>query len=161
MSILRYFADALEQGGIDEAYLDVTKKTHGSYEGSRNARYPDESSCEERSRRYFLSRHRTNMLIAKIASDIHKPDGVTTVRPEQVEAFLPPMPVDALLGVGKKTVAKMSEMGIQPSENSQNMIFNVSWRFSARSWALLPQRCQRSRQHARARSGRSGNPSVE
>jgi len=113
MSILRYFADALEQGGIDEAYLDVTKKTHGSYEEAETLVTQMKAAVKKEVGVTFSVGIGPNMLIAKIASDIHKPDGVTTVRPEQVEAFLPPMPVDALLGVGKKTVAKMSEMGIQ------------------------------------------------
>ena len=54
-----------------------------------------------------------NKLIAKIASDMQKPDGVTVVLPEEVESFLSPLPVDSLLGVGRKTVAKMEALGIK------------------------------------------------
>jgi DNA polymerase IV (archaeal DinB-like DNA polymerase) len=112
MIILRRFADSLEQGGIDEAYLDVTKKTRGSYEQSEMLVSEMKEAVKREVGITFSVGIGPNMLIAKIASDIHKPDGITVVRPEQVEAFLSPMPVDALLGVGKKTVAKMSEMGI-------------------------------------------------
>ena len=112
MIILRRFADSLEQGGIDEAYLDVTKKTHGSYEQAEALVSEMKEAVKLEVGITFSVGIGPNMLIAKIASDVHKPDGITVVRPEQVEAFLSPMQVDALLGVGKKTVAKMSEMGI-------------------------------------------------
>ncbi len=113
MAILRRFADALEVGGIDEAYLDVTKKTQGSYEEAEALVCKMKEAVKREVQVTFSVGIGPNMLIAKIASDIHKPDGVTIVCPEQVESFLSPKPVDVLLGVGKKTVAKMSEMGIQ------------------------------------------------
>jgi DNA polymerase IV (DinB-like DNA polymerase) len=54
-----------------------------------------------------------NKLVAKIASDVQKPDGVTVVLPGEVEGFLSPMPVDRLLGVGRKTSVKMDALGIK------------------------------------------------
>jgi DNA polymerase IV (DinB-like DNA polymerase) len=53
-----------------------------------------------------------NKLLAKIASDTHKPDGLTIVRPGEV-SFLNPMPVDRLIGVGRKTSQKMNELNIK------------------------------------------------
>ena len=54
-----------------------------------------------------------NKLIAKIACDSQKPDGLTIVKPEEAQAFLAPLPVDRLLGVGKKTTVRMEQMGIK------------------------------------------------
>jgi len=113
MTILRGFADALEQAGIDEAYLDVTNRTHGSYEEAQALVAEMKRAVKEQVGVTFSVGIGPNKLIAKIASDMHKPDGVTIIRPEEVQAFLSHLPVDSLLGVGKKTVAKMAEMGIK------------------------------------------------
>jgi DNA polymerase-4 len=54
-----------------------------------------------------------NKFLAKIASDWHKPDGLFVVQPENVEAFLSPLPVGRLPGVGKVTERTLENMGIQ------------------------------------------------
>ena len=53
-----------------------------------------------------------NKLVAKVASDFVKPDGLTVVRDEEVEVFLAPLPVRKLLWVGRKTEAKLKELGV-------------------------------------------------
>jgi DNA polymerase IV (archaeal DinB-like DNA polymerase) len=113
MSILRRYADTLEVAGIDEAYLDVTKRSNCRYEMAESLVAEMKTIVKQEIGVTFSVGIGPNKLIAKIASDIHKPDGVTVVRLEQVEAFLMPRSVDVLLGVGKKTVAKMSDMGIK------------------------------------------------
>jgi len=113
MSILRRYADALEQAGIDEAYLDVTKRTNENYLKAEILVKEMKQAVRDEVGVTFSVGIGPNKLIAKIASDMHKPDGVTTVQPEQVSEFLSPLCVDALLGVGKKTVAKMLDLGIK------------------------------------------------
>ena len=113
MAALRGCADSLEQAGIDEAYLDVTNRTHGSYERAEALAIEMKQVVKQQVGVTFSVGIGPNKLIAKIASDIHKPDGVTVVRPEEVQTFLSPLPVDSLLGVGKKTVARMAEMSIK------------------------------------------------
>jgi len=54
-----------------------------------------------------------NRLIAKLASDFHKPDGLTVVAPDQVQAFLDPQPVSVLRGVGPRTLSKLQRLGIR------------------------------------------------
>ncbi len=54
-----------------------------------------------------------NKLVAKIACDSQKPDGLTIVKPEEAKSFLAPLAVDRLLGVGKKTSAVMESLGIK------------------------------------------------
>jgi DNA polymerase IV (DinB-like DNA polymerase) len=51
--------------------------------------------------------------VAKIACDSQKPDGLTIVKPEDAKVFLEPLPVNRLLGVGKKTTERMDQMGIK------------------------------------------------
>ena len=53
-----------------------------------------------------------NKLVAKVASDFQKPDGLTVVRDEEVEVFLEPLPVRKLLWVGRKTEAKLKALGV-------------------------------------------------
>ena len=53
-----------------------------------------------------------NKFLAKIASGWKKPDGLTVIAPERVEAFIRDLPVDALWGVGPKTAARLREHGI-------------------------------------------------
>lgn len=113
MAILRRYADALEQAGIDEAYLDITKKTNGSYQEAEELAKEMKAAVKLETGVTFSVGIGPNKLIAKIASDIHKPDGIKIVKPEHVESFLSPLPVGSLLGVGKKTVAKMSEMDLK------------------------------------------------
>src|SRR5205807_8355101 len=54
-----------------------------------------------------------NKSIAKMASDMNKPDGLTVVRPDDVKAFLEPLPVNKISGVGKKTTEFLQEHGIE------------------------------------------------
>jgi DNA polymerase-4 len=53
-----------------------------------------------------------NKLLAKLASEMHKPDGLTIIRPEDVTATLDPMPVGRLFGIGAKTAARLEQQGI-------------------------------------------------
>jgi DNA polymerase IV (DinB-like DNA polymerase) len=54
-----------------------------------------------------------NKLVAKMAADAQKPDGLTIVRPEEVRLFLSPLPADRIIGIGSKTAKRMEEMGIK------------------------------------------------
>ena len=83
MAILRGYADTLEQAGIDEAYLDVTKKALGSYQEAETLAKEMKDAVKQKIGVTFSVGIGPNKLIAKIASDINKPDGVTIVRPER------------------------------------------------------------------------------
>jgi len=109
MATLRLYSDAFEQVGIDEAYLDVTRKANQSYEEAQELVSEIKAAVKREVGVTFSVGIGPNKLIAKIASDMHKPDGVTIVKPGEVEVFLSTLSVDALLGVGKNTVAKMAE----------------------------------------------------
>ncbi len=113
MILLRRYADVFEQVGIDEAYLDVTNRVEGDFEKGKLL-------AQEIKRKIVGTEHLTcsigvgpNKLVAKIAADIHKPDGLTVIKPEQARDFLSPLPVGSLLGVGKKTEQRMLSLGIK------------------------------------------------
>ncbi len=113
MKILRSYADSFEQVGIDEAYMDVTQKTHGDYDKAMDLVKQIKAEVRYRQGISFSVGIGPNKLIAKIASDVQKPDGLTVVMPGQVAAFLTPLPVDRLLGVGRKISKKMEALGIK------------------------------------------------
>lgn len=111
-TILRAFTPLLQPVSLDEAYLDVSEQV--AQWGSATA------IAREIRRRVWQERGLTvsvgvgpNRLIAKIASDFHKPDGLTVVRPEQVQGFLDPLPVRRLHGVGPATEKTLHDWGIQ------------------------------------------------
>jgi DNA polymerase-4 len=54
-----------------------------------------------------------NKFLAKLASDLEKPDGLVIVRPDQVQAFLDPLPISRLWGVGKATLPRFTEIGVR------------------------------------------------
>src|SRR4030042_2489999 len=113
MHMLRGYADSFEQVGIDEAYLDVTQKTQGSFEAESELAKKMKNEVKNQLGITFSVGVGPNKLVAKTAADSQKPDGLTVVKPEEAERFLSPLPVDRLVGVGRKTAAKMGELGIK------------------------------------------------
>jgi DNA polymerase IV (DinB-like DNA polymerase) len=113
MQVLRGYADAFEQVGIDEAYLDVTQKVHGSFEAANDLAQKMKNDVKNQVGITFSVGIGPNKLVAKIAADSEKPDGLTIVKPEEVERFLSPLPVNRLAGVGRKIAAKMGDLGIK------------------------------------------------
>ncbi len=113
MAIFRTYASALEQVSVDEAYLDVTEQVGGSFEKAHDYAQKMKADVKAQVGISFTIGVGSNKLVAKIACDSQKPDGLTIVRPEEAKAFLAPLPVDRLLGVGKKTTVRMEQMGIK------------------------------------------------
>jgi DNA polymerase IV (DinB-like DNA polymerase) len=113
MQILRDYADAFEQVGIDEAYLDVSQKTQGDFGNAEDLAKSLKRLVKAQIGITFSVGIGPNKLLAKIASDIHKPDGLTLLLHEGVERFLDPLPVDRLIGVGRKISQKMNELNIK------------------------------------------------
>ena len=101
----------VEPLSLDEAYLDVTDNLQG---------LPSATAVAERIRAQIRETTALtasagvapNKFLAKIASDWRKPDGLFVIRPSQVEAFLTPLPVGRIPGVGKVTQAKLAGLGI-------------------------------------------------
>lgn len=109
--LYRQFTPLVQTLSLDEAYLDVSEHL-GPY-GSATA------IAETIRRRVREERDLTvsvgvapNKLVAKIASDQNKPDGLTVVRPHQVADFLSPLPVRRIHGVGPAAARRLGEMGI-------------------------------------------------
>ncbi len=111
MTILRKYAEKFQQVSIDEAYLDVSYV--GSFETVRELALRIKQEIFEKERLTCSIGAAPNKIIAKIASDYKKPDGLTVVEPSMVKEFLSPQPVKKIPGIGKKTEAALKEMGIE------------------------------------------------
>ena len=105
------YTDLVEPLSLDEAYLDVTQNKKGNPSASLIAK--------EIRDRIFSEVGLTasagisiNKFVAKIASDVNKPNGQKTVNPDEVIAFLEQLPIRKFYGVGKVTTEKMYQLGI-------------------------------------------------
>ena len=111
MHILEQNCPCVEKASVDEAYLDVTGMERVAGPAERFALFL-KGSIHETTGLTCSVGIGPNKLIAKIASDWDKPDGLTQVRPEEVRAFMSRVPVGKLPGVGKKTAEVMRELGV-------------------------------------------------
>jgi DNA polymerase-4 len=111
-AIYREITPIVQAVSIDEAYLDVTECLGEGGSATAVAREIRRRVREERGLTVSVGVG-PSRLIAKIASDFHKPDGLTVVPPHKVQAFLDPLPVRRLHGVGPATERALAEMGVQ------------------------------------------------
>jgi len=111
MKILGDFSPYIEPLGLDEAYLDVTgcEEPYGSH---RQLALAIKERIHKELEITASVGIATCKVVAKIASDLCKPDGLLEIAPGEEQAFLNPLPVAKLPGVGKKTEQALKEMGI-------------------------------------------------
>ena len=105
------YTDLVEPLSLDEAYLDVTVNKKNNPSANDIAREIRQKIFEKTGLRASAGIS-INKFIAKVASDINKPNGQKTIHPEEVIKFLEELPVNKFYGVGKVTAAKMYNLGI-------------------------------------------------
>jgi DNA polymerase-4 len=110
--IFRRYTDLIEPLSLDEAYLDVTENKAGLPTATKVAKAIRQHIREELNLTASAG-VAPNKFLAKIASDWKKPDGLFVIQPEDVDTFLPPLPVERLPGVGKVTAERLRTFGIQ------------------------------------------------
>jgi len=110
--IFEEFTPDVEPVSIDEAFLDVTRSCH-LFGGKRPLAEQLQARVEERTRLTASLGVAPCKMVAKIASDLRKPRGLVVVEPTQVEAFLRPLAVGRLWGVGTRTREALEGMGIR------------------------------------------------
>lgn len=111
-SILSRFSPVIEQLSIDEGFLDLT----GMERLMDNPRvYGEEIKRAVREETGLTASVgiAPNKFLAKLASDLEKPDGLVVIRPEDAEKVLAPLPVNRIFGVGKKTEARLAALGFR------------------------------------------------
>ena len=117
--IFEEFSEQVEGLSMDEAFLDVSDSE--LFQGS--ATLMAQEIRKEIFKRTGLTASAgiaPNKLIAKLASDINKPNGIFTVAPHQVESFIAKVPIERIWGVGKVTAKRMHELGIKSCLDMQS-----------------------------------------
>lgn len=111
MGMVGRYAKTIEQASVDEAYIEMSFTN--SYEAAEKLCRKIKGDIKDEERLTASMGIGPNKLIAKIASDMQKPDGLTVVREEDAEKFLEPLPVRKIPGVGPKTEAMFSAQGVK------------------------------------------------
>lgn len=109
--IFQRYTDIIEPLSLDEAYLDVTDDKQNIGSAIEIAKLIRKAIRDE----LHLTASAgvsVNKFIAKIASDIHKPDGLAFIGPSRINSFIEKLPVEKFYGVGKVTADKMKRMGL-------------------------------------------------
>lgn len=109
--IFHRFTDTIEPLSLDEAYLDVTEDKQKIGYAIEIARLI-KNAIKEELHLTASAGISVNKFVAKIASDMNKPDGLTFIGPSKIEAFMESLVVEKFFGVGKITAAKMKSMGL-------------------------------------------------
>ena len=112
MRILADYTDMLEQISVDEAFLDVTDSRRLAGTGPEIAEKIKNRICGELRLTASVG-VAENKFLAKVASDLRKPDGLVVVEPGGGKDFLAPLPIRRLWGVGPKTEQTLKKIGIQ------------------------------------------------
>jgi DNA polymerase-4 len=109
--IFKCHTDLIEPLSLDEAYLDVTENKTGQTTATRVA-IAIRAQIREELHLTASAGVAPNKFLAKIASDWRKPDGLFVIQPEDIETFLPPLPVGRIPGVGKVTERRLAQLGV-------------------------------------------------
>lgn len=109
--IFRRYTDLIEPLSLDEAYLDVTQDKQNIGSAIDVAKLIKQAIKDELQLTASAGIS-INKFVAKIASDMNKPDGLTFIGPSSIESFMEKLPVEKFFGVGKVTADKMKRMGL-------------------------------------------------
>jgi DNA polymerase-4 len=133
--IFHRYTDLIEPLSLDEAFLDVTKDKL-NIDSAIDIATLIRQAIKDELQLTASAGVSINKFIAKIASDINKPDGLTFIGPSRVESFMESLPVEKFYGVGKVTADKMKSMGLHTgadlkelSERELTKHFGKSGRF--------------------------------
>jgi len=120
--IFESYTPLVEPLSLDEAFLDVTGSRVLFGDGEKIAR-----EIREKIRTWLQLTASAgvapNKFLAKIASDLDKPDGLVVVPPDHIQDFLDPLPIERIWGVGKQTAAVLHRMGVTHIEQLRRLSF--------------------------------------
>lgn len=123
-AIFNRYTDLVEPLSLDEAYLDVSVNKAGISSASKIARKIREAIKEETGLNASAGIS-INKFLAKVASDINKPNGQKTILPEEVLLFLEELPIGKFYGIGSKTSEKMKRLGIHYGRDLKEWDLNL------------------------------------
>jgi DNA polymerase IV (DinB-like DNA polymerase) len=145
MDVLRNFSDEgrVRRASIDEAYIEVTELVK-DYAGPYSLAQAIQREVRQQTKLPCSIGIAPNMSVAKIATGMNKPLGITLVGqdPEEVLRFLSPLPVDAINGVGEKTAQRLRRHGIELLGQLQEMTITDLWPMMGRGSRWLHNRAR-------------------
>ncbi|MDR3696601.1 DNA polymerase IV [Mucilaginibacter sp.] len=118
--IFSRYTDLIEPLSLDEAYLDVTSDKLNIGSAIEIAQQIKQAIKDELQLTASAGVS-INKFVAKTASDIKKPDGLTFIGPSAIEAFMERLPVEKFFGVGKVTAQKMKNMGLHTGDDLKKL----------------------------------------
>ena len=112
MTILQSFSPLVEPISIDEAFIDITgcQRLHGS---PRDTALAVKAQIRDNVHLTCSVGVAPNKFLAKIASDLQKPDGLTVITEDQMPSFIHCLAIDKVPGVGRRTLEQLTDMGIK------------------------------------------------
>lgn len=119
-AIFERYTDLIEPLSLDEAFLDVTVDKQGIGSALDIAKLIKQQIKEETGLTASAGVS-SSKFVAKIASDLQKPDGLTFIGPSKIEAFMEKLPVEKFFGVGKVTAERMNKMGLHTGADLKKM----------------------------------------
>jgi len=139
MKILQEYSPQLLQISIDEAFIEITQ-TANSHGGAKALAEKLKARVKNETGLTASVGVAPNMFVAKVASDLQKPDGLTICEAGQEKIFLAPLPIKKLWGVGPKTEAQLQKLGFTTighvAQSSQKMLAEKLGKWGAHLWEL-------------------------
>ena len=114
--IFHKYTNLVEPLSLDEAFLDVTHHPSATIVAQQIKREIFEKTALTASAGISI-----NKMLAKIASDYRKPDGLFVIPPESVDEFVAQLPIEKFFGIGKVTAEKMHQLGIKSGEDLRKL----------------------------------------
>jgi DNA polymerase IV (DinB-like DNA polymerase) len=138
MSVIKRLAEKFEYVGLDECFIDMTQMTKSNFiEAKRFAEQLKKNIMKETGLTCSIG-VASNKLLAKIASDLHKPDGLTIITPENPIKFISKYDVEKIPGIGPKTRKRLTKMGIRSIDELSKMnLFKMIEEFGKRTAIYL------------------------
>jgi DNA polymerase IV len=106
------YAEKVQPLSIDEAFLDVTRRSERSGTTATRLAFQIKQEIKKATGLTASAGVAPNKFLAKVASDMEKPDGLTVVQPHEVQQFLDPLPIKKIWGIGPATAQKFYRLGI-------------------------------------------------
>lgn len=113
MKIIKRYADRFELVSVDEAFIDVSERLNCDFSKVEELANEIKQQLKDELKLSCSIGIAHNKLVAKIASDFRKPDGLTIVRPNEIQNFLANLNVSKIIGIGKKTEERLGELGVK------------------------------------------------
>lgn len=121
--IFKSYTNLVEPLSLDEAYLDVTENKTGNPSATLIAKEIKKRIREELNLTASAGVS-INKFLAKVASDMQKPDGLTIIPPDKAEAFIEKLAIEKIPGIGRVTAEKMNRLGIKTGADIKKFEMN-------------------------------------